>query len=97
VGKAVIIDALNLLGALCGFLGAYYWYQSSRVQYFPDWNKTSQEPVDRDLRQLEINTASSKGMGEASRLNKAAALWTGAALGFGAISVGANLLIKYIH
>jgi hypothetical protein len=68
-----IVFAIGSL--ITGLIAAYYWYESSKVKYGPDWDKF-EEPVDERLQQMGRDSGLLKGTAEAGQLNKVAALWT---------------------
>ena len=82
-----------ILGVITGMVAAWIWYQSSLIQYHPNWGLPGTgnpiEPVDEEQKQADINYALQNGLNEASRLNKNAALWT-------AISVFLNCLVALL-
>lgn len=80
-----------IAAVVTGLVAAVYWYKSGTVpinqNQGPDWGLPGTgvrtEPVDPDLKALDLSVASidgilatNKAMREAARLNKIAARWT---------------------
>jgi hypothetical protein len=83
------------LGALVtGLTAAFHWYKASEVPIDPGWTPENPEPVDEELKQMDLNVAIIKAAGESAALNKIAALWTAAAVVLGAISSFIESLIS---
>lgn len=59
--------------AFCGLIAAFYWYKSSRVGFWPDWDF---EPVIEEQKNMDRFAAIMKGVERSSRLNSLAAAWT---------------------
>jgi hypothetical protein len=68
---AGIVTAVG--AAICGLIAAYYWYKSSRVGFWPDWEF---EPVIDEQKNMDRFAAIMKGTESSSRLNSLAAGWT---------------------
>lgn len=86
---SVIKLALTISAFVSGLIAAVRWYQSSSANNYPDWTWNNPEPVDSELRQLELNVAMLTGMQRAASLNKAAAFWTALSI---AIGTAANVI-----
>jgi hypothetical protein len=80
-----IICALTSLAAASH--AAHLWFQSAKVRIEPAWKLEVRGQVDRD-----VVTGTMTAFHQASRLNQRAAIWTGIAALFGAISAVAGAL-----
>jgi hypothetical protein len=75
------------LGALVtGLTEAFHWYKASEVAIDSGWTPEKPEPVDEELKQMDLNVAIIKAAQESAPLNKIAARWTAAAVVLGAVS-----------
>ena len=83
---------LALTGALCGSIGAYYWYRSAMVEAIPTWADASDNPDFTNVPMIDLLgrdgwiSRAIKALTESSRLNKWAALWSAAAVILTALS-----------
>lgn len=59
--------------AICGLMAAFYWYRSSAVTFWPDWDF---EPFVEELKNMGHFVAIMKGVEASSRLNSLAARWS---------------------
>jgi len=73
-----------------GLIAARYWYRSTQVVIDPGWSLPGMggyiEPVDPELRQLDMNVATDKAFQSASELNKIASYWTAASVALSGVS-----------
>jgi hypothetical protein len=85
----LISVALALTGLCAGGLAAWYWYCTSNVSTAPMWARVINpfEPVIREQAHDDEIAGLVKGASESARLNKIAALWTGASIFLSALSV----------
>ena len=72
------------LAAILGFIAAAYWYRASKVQIEPSWGRT--EPAEADASHAGWTMGIMQAYNASADLNKAAALWTAASVGLGALS-----------
>jgi hypothetical protein len=87
--KALSIG-LAVVAMIAGLVAAWRWYQSSKVAIDPGWGAPGEaalmEPVDPELRALDLQVASDQAFGQTGRLNASASLWTAASVLFSAAS-----------
>ena len=74
----------SVLGAICGFVAAYYWYKASEVELTPAWELELRG--DREKNVMGWVTGTMIAFRSAGLLNKRAALWTAAAVALTTIS-----------
>jgi hypothetical protein len=80
-----------------GALAAWYWLQSTKVSTFPNWGLPGSgrpiEPLDPVMAQADITLALSRGMSESARLNRLAALYSGATALLGGLSAITGMVV----
>jgi hypothetical protein len=82
------LSIVTAIGAgICGLIAAYYWYNSSLIEYGPDWDF---EPVVEEAKNMGQFAAIMKAAKKSSNLNKRAALWTAATVFLSAVSAIAS-------
>lgn len=81
--------ALTSGAAISGLIGAWYWYRSSAVSFYPDWDF---EPVVAELSNMGRFCAIMKGVEISSKLNSLAARWTALSA---ILSVGSAILAAW--
>lgn len=82
---------LALFAAICGFVGAYYWFRSSTISAVPTWFDPSRpnaisEPVDPNQSQAGWIAGLLQASQQSAKLNKMGALWSALAALFGGMS-----------
>lgn len=82
--------AFAVLAGITGLVAAWCWHQSSQVQIDPGWGPPGSgrgfEPSDEADQAMSWAVATIKAFGDASDLNKKAALWTAASVLLSALS-----------
>jgi len=78
------IVGVNVLGAITAFVAAWYWFKASRTS-LPEIDASSGKP-----KAPVSMLAMAKEMGDAARLNRRAASWSGIAAILGAVSLLLN-------
>jgi hypothetical protein len=88
--------ALALAGLGAGVLAAWYWYCTSAVSTTPTWarGENAFEPVDREQAHAGEVAGLVQAANESARLNKIAALWTGASIFLSALSVVVGAFVR---
>lgn len=82
-----IAIGLASLSAIAGLVGAYLWYQASRVEIIPLWAELGHmEPVDPIQAQSHWLHGQMSANAKSSKLNCRAAIWTACAVVLGAAS-----------
>lgn len=91
----LISGALALLALACGVMAARRSYQATTVPTFPAWTPPGRpgrsEPVDPEMRQVDLDLAAHEAAQKAGSFNQAAVRWTIAAVLLGAAASLASL------
>jgi len=85
----ILSTALGMATAVASGFAAYYWFLSSKVESEKLEETTASISDAKELHILDAKVGlynTQAAMNEASRLNKIAATWSGAAAGLGAIT-----------
>lgn len=80
-----LLSIVLALGAgVTGLVAARRWYKSSQASVDPGWGLPGSgapiEPVDSELRALDVQVATDRAFGDAGALNASAARWTAASV-----------------
>jgi hypothetical protein len=81
---------VKVTGVVCAFItlvtgliAAHFWYRASMVPILPTWTI---EPGESDASQRGWQAGTMMAFSKSGELNKLAARWTAASVGFGAIT-----------